>query len=113
LGFRARQDRVVIGDYQQPVSDAIGILATLGLACGGSVALILDLGHWRSRLAEQVAARNQRSVLRRLPLLRSAYWDTDAESISRSYKVMAIGTLAIFGLVLAFDLVVLVANGVR
>ena len=98
--------------YQQPLSDAIFILATLILSAAGSLALYFDVGGVTSGLAARVAKEEGETPLRYLQTRSAREWSTP-ENLFKLYRVMALATFCVVCLVLIGDVVAVAINGIR
>lgn len=100
--------------YVQPLGDAIGIVCTLAAATVISLAMALDFRGWLTKYADRMAEQYRRPVYKLFLLTPSARrWHQDPVLLRRSFRVMAVATLTVFGPLLLVEIVILAIRGVR
>jgi hypothetical protein len=104
---------VVVG-YQQSLGDAVYITFTGLAATAGSYALVRDVGHWRTSMSKEAAARNGRAPWRWFIEERPDREDlTDPEQVDRLSKVIAWIGVVVGSLILGAEVIAVTVNGVR
>ena len=104
----------MLAGYQQPLSDAVAVVA-MSLVFGGiSLLIVLDIGGVATRSGREWAARHRRQPMRYLLFLRS--WREDAFDEQRQrfwLRFGAGGVLACCVAILILEAVAIVVNGLR
>src|SRR5947209_12929575 len=87
-----------VAAYVQPLGDAIGILCTLMMATTTSAVMAFDYRGWLTKYSTSLADQYRRPIYRFLLVTPSARrWHQDPVLVRRSIRIVAVGTLAVFG----------------